>query len=73
MGGKILEHPAKTIRNEGIEEGRKEGIKAYINLAKKFDVEENEIIEGIVKEFKVPENYAREFFMDDFEKVEKFG
>ena len=25
MGGKILEHAAKSIRNKGIEEGRKEG------------------------------------------------
>lgn len=77
MGGKILDHPAKTIRNEGIEEGRKEGrkegIQAYINLAKKFNVDENGIIEGIVKEFKVPEDYARQFLIGDLEKMEKFG
>lgn len=63
MGGKILDHPAKTIRNEGI--------RAYIKLAKKFNVEDNEIIEGIVKEFKVSEDYIRYYFEDELEKVEK--
>lgn len=66
MGGKILDHPAKTIRNEGIEEGRREGILAYINLSKKFNVEDKEIFESIVKEFNVSEDYVREFFMNDF-------
>ncbi|MBQ3546568.1 MAG: hypothetical protein IJA34_16520 [Lachnospiraceae bacterium] len=90
MGGKILDHPAKTIRNEGIEEGRREGVRegrkegrtegrkdgreegrkegilAYINLSKKFNVEDKEIFESIVKEFNVSEDYVREFFMNDF-------
>lgn len=82
MGGKILEHSAKSIRNEGIKEGieegrregrregrkegRKEGILAYINLSKKFNIEDKEIIESIVNEFNVSEDYAREFFTNDF-------
>lgn len=38
MGGKVLDYEAKTIRNEGWEEGREEGIRGTVSVLKELGV-----------------------------------
>ena len=38
MGGKVLDYEAKTIRNEGVEEGIEEGIRGTVSVLKKLGI-----------------------------------
>ena len=48
MGGKVLEHEAKTIRNEGILLGRKEGT---VSVLKELGVPQQTILSQIQKQY----------------------
>ncbi len=55
MGGKVLEHEAKTIRNEGIllgrKEGREEGIRGIVSVLKELGVPQQTILSQIQKQY----------------------
>lgn len=63
MGGKVLEHEAKTIRNEGIllgrkegraegrKEGREEGIRGTVSVLKELGVPQQTILSQIQKQY----------------------
>ena len=38
MGGKVLDYEAKTIRNEGVEEGIEEGVRGTFSILKKLGI-----------------------------------
>lgn len=62
MGGRILEYEAKTILNKGREEGREEGLAAFIldNLDEK--VPESRILEKLQKRFDLKAEEAKAYF-----------
>ena len=55
MGGKVLEYEAKTIRNEGIllgrKEGREEGIRGTVSVLKELGVPQQTILSQIQKQY----------------------
>ena len=63
MGGKVLEHEAKTIRNEGIllgrkevraegrKEGREDGIRGTVSVLKELGVPQQTILSQIQKQY----------------------
>ncbi len=55
MGGKVLEHEAKTIRNErillGRKEGREEGIRGTVSVLKELGVPQQTILSQIQKQY----------------------
>lgn len=59
MGGKVLDFEAKRIKDQGIREGREEGLCTLVNSLKKFlkDLEE---IYNIVTENELYKNVTRE-------------
>ena len=62
MGGRRLEYEAKTILNKGREEGREEGLEAFIldNLDEK--VPESRILEKLQKRFNLKAEEAKAYF-----------
>ena len=59
MGGKVLKHEAKTIRNVGIllgrkegrKEGREEGIRGTVSVLKELGVPQQTILSQIQKQY----------------------
>lgn len=52
---KSLDRWAEMHRQEGISEGRSEGIKATVRVCKNFNISKKDIIENIMREFSIPE------------------
>lgn len=61
MGGKILEYEAKTIRNEGIEEGMEKGINALVSTLKDMNVPIQTILEKVQEKFNLSLETAKKY------------
>lgn len=53
MGGKILDYEAKDILNRGKTEGKTEGIEGAVKLLQEVGLEDQEIIEKIMKQYEL--------------------
>ncbi len=51
MGGKVLEYEAKTIKREGIAEGREKGIKDTVIILKNLDIPQETILAKIQEQY----------------------
>ena len=61
MGGRVLEYEAKTIRNEGMREGIKEGIRALIGSLRFFHISDEEIRKELISRYHLTQKEAEEF------------
>ena len=61
MGGKVLEYEAKTIRNEGLEEGLEKGITALVSTLKDMDVPVQAIMKKIQEKFNLSSENAKKY------------
>lgn len=69
MGGKVLEHEAKTIRNEGIllgrkegrEEGREEGIKGTVSVLKDLGIAPQIILKKIQEQYNLSPEVSKKY------------
>ena len=61
MGGKVLEYEAKTIRNEGLKEGREEGIKIMVSVLRKLDVPVDVIVEALQEHYSMTLETAKKY------------
>lgn len=61
MGGKILEYEAKTIRNEGLEEGMEKGINALVSTLKDMNVPIQTILEKVQEKFNLSLEAAKKY------------
>ncbi len=77
MGGKVLEHEAKTIRNEGIklgiqtglrqgraegiEEGREEGIRGTVSVLKSLGIEPQIILAKIQEQYNLSLEISKKY------------
>ncbi len=57
MGGRVLEYEAKTIRNEGIEEG----IKGTVSILRKLGVPEQTILAKIQEQYNLTPEESRKY------------
>ena len=57
MGGKILEYEAKTIRNEGLEEG----IKAMVSALRDLNIPAQTILEKVQEKFNLSLETAKKY------------
>ncbi len=51
MGGRVLEYEAKTIKREGIAEGRAEGIRDTVSILKNLDIPQQIILSKIQEQY----------------------
>lgn len=65
MGGKVLEHEAKTIRNEGIllgrKEGREEGIKGTVSVLKDLGIAPQIILKKIQEQYNLSPEVSKKY------------
>mgnify|MGYP006909026839 FL=1 len=61
MGGRVLEYEAKTIRNEGMREGIKEGIRALIGSLRSFHISDEEIRKELISRYHLTQKEAEAF------------
>ena len=73
MGGKVLEHEAKTIRNEGIElgiqtgilqgrkEGREEGIRGTVSVLKDLGIAPQTILKKIQEQYNLSPEISKKY------------
>ena len=65
MGGKVLKHEAKTIRNEGIllgrKEGREEGIRGSVALLKELNVPLQTILVKIQEQYNLSPEVSKKY------------
>lgn len=65
MGGKVLEHEAKTIRNEGIlqgrEEGREEGIRGTVSVLKSLGIAPQMILTKIQEQYNLSPEISKKY------------
>ena len=61
MGGRVLEYEAKTIRNEGMREGIKEGIRALIGSLRSFHISDEEIRKELIGRYHLTQKEAEAF------------
>ncbi len=61
MGGKVLEHEAKTILKQGIEQGIEQGICASVAMLKKLNHSTDIIIQQLMDNYNLSEEEARAY------------
>lgn len=61
MSGKVLEHEAKTIRNEGILLGRKEGIKGTVSVLKDYGIAPQTILKKIQEPYNLSPEVSKKY------------
>lgn len=61
MGGKVLEYEAKTIRNEGIEEGIEKGIKGTVSILKELKIPPQTILLRIQEQYHLSPEDSRKY------------
>ncbi len=62
MGGKILEYEAKTILNQGIEEG----IKGTVSILRKIGIPEQTIQNQIQEEYDLSPEISKKYLWEEF-------
>lgn len=60
MGGRVLDYEAKRIKNEGVREGRAEGI---VETGIDFGLSDNEILEKLQIKLNISLQMAQEYFL----------
>ncbi len=60
MGGRVLDHEAKRIKNEGIEEGRAEGI---VETGVGFGLSDKEILDKLQIKLNISLQMAQKYLM----------
>lgn len=62
MGGKILEYEAKTIRNEGLREGRdeglREGMRMLVDSLRSLSIEDEAILSQLIQRYQLTREEA---------------
>ena len=63
MGGKILDYEAKRIRNEGINEGRSEGISGTVDILRDIGLDDKSIITKIMEKYNLSQKEAEGYVL----------
>jgi hypothetical protein len=63
MGGKILDYEAKRIRNEGINEGRSEGISGAVDMLRDIGLDDRSIITKIMEKYNLSQKEAEGYVL----------
>lgn len=61
MGGKVLDYEAKTIRNEGVEEGIEEGVRGTFSILKKLGVPAQAIRVQIQEQYNLSQEESEKY------------
>lgn len=70
MGGKILDYEAKDILNAGKKEGRLEAVRIVIKTARKYNADEEEIVNLLMTEFEISEEEAKAYLTQNEKQTE---
>ena len=61
MGGKVLDYEAKTIRNEGVEEGIEEGVRGTFSILKKLGIPAQAIRVQIQEQYNLSQEESEKY------------
>ena len=61
MGGKVLEYEAKTIKREGMAQGRENGIRNTVSILKNLDIPQQTILTKIQEQYHLDPEMSKKY------------